>query len=787
MSTALINYAAAGRRCVTSIPLVLFAVGARLVPYSTIGILQFIAPTMQLVCGLLVFRESIGADRALGFVLIWIGLLVYVANALWPARGRVTTDLMPGGVPASGDLPVRKGFELPPKMGNMAPKPLPLVHTRRSPCSWGWRARERGDQPDPDPPDRAARLAYLKGDVSMQPSGEDEWAPRCSTARDHRRQGLDRGGRVEIQVGRSARSPGWRNSFSFLDLGDDTVQMRMTAGTLILDVQRAAGPRADRDRHAQHRAGDPLRPGSYRVEVNDAGDATTVKIGKGEAEANGPSTNTLVHDGQAVTFRGIDELVADTRTLGPADEFDRWSMDRERRDDRVATSRTAEYVSPDVTGYDDLDEYGSWSSEPEYGYVWTPTRVVLGWSPYRFGRWVWVSPWGWSWVDDSPWGYAPFHYGRWAHVRNRWCWVPGPRHVRAVYAPALVGWVGSRGNYVSWVPLGPRDVYRPGHRFSRHYWERVNFANARNVDRTRVRDVFDRRGGPDDFNNRSIPDGVTAVPRASFAGAQRVGERRVRFNEREMAGHDGNGDNRPGPRVTPVRESRLGGVTRANPRIPPAIAARQVIVEARAAGRVTALYPTRAGSQRDLADTVRSAARARRSLVRAMAIRMAARAGATSTAMCRRIRGEIVRRAARVSRRFSRIARNSRDNYGQRERPIDRHRDRQAPDTQPPVERSPAEQRSQPDRSRDDRPDQQQRERFQQQRGGRRAPESRAVQRKSRFAVFAVQPASAAHAGCRARSDSSSARAREPAGAARTRNRAFTSRAARAAAHGTAA
>ena len=107
----------------------------------------------------------------------------------------------------------------------------------------------------------------------------------------------------------------------------------------------------------------------------------------------------------------------------------------------------------------------------------------MDWAPYQYGRWVWVSPWGWTWIDDAPWGYAPFHYGRWAHVRNRWCWVPGPRHVRAVYAPALVGWVGSRRRVgsigsVSWFPLGPREVYVPAHRYSRHYVERVNVSNT---------------------------------------------------------------------------------------------------------------------------------------------------------------------------------------------------------------------------------------------------------------------------------------------------------------------
>jgi chloramphenicol-sensitive protein RarD len=74
---------------VTSVPLFLFAYGARLVPFSTIGVLQFIAPSMQLVCGLVVFGEPLAAGRLVGFVLIWIGLLIYVGNALRQARARM--------------------------------------------------------------------------------------------------------------------------------------------------------------------------------------------------------------------------------------------------------------------------------------------------------------------------------------------------------------------------------------------------------------------------------------------------------------------------------------------------------------------------------------------------------------------------------------------------------------------------------------------------------------------------------------------------------------------------
>jgi hypothetical protein len=184
--------------------------------------------------------------------------------------------------------------------------------------------------------------------------------------------------------------------------------MRITAGVVNVRVR----PLLDNE-HVEidtpNAAVSLQREGSYRVEVNDAGDTTVVKVADGAAEVTGPSQNVVVHADQAVTFTGTDTLVAQFNKLGPPDDFDSWSLDRARRYDLAATSRTAQYVSPDVTGYEDLDDNGSWSSEPEYGYVWTPTRVVVGWSPYRYGRWVSVSPWGWTWIDDAPWGYAPFH------------------------------------------------------------------------------------------------------------------------------------------------------------------------------------------------------------------------------------------------------------------------------------------------------------------------------------------------------------------------------------------
>ena len=124
------------------------------------------------------------------------------------------------------------------------------------------------------------------------------------------------------------------------------------------------------------------------------------------------------------------------------DDFERWFL---RRAERFG-STNSRYMDRRLSYWsDDLDSYGSWSVQPEYGNVWFPRTVAAGWVPYRDGHWAWIDPWGWTWVDDAPWGFAPFHYGRWAYFDRGWGWVPGPRTVRPVYAPALVAFVGGSG------------------------------------------------------------------------------------------------------------------------------------------------------------------------------------------------------------------------------------------------------------------------------------------------------------------------------------------------------
>jgi chloramphenicol-sensitive protein RarD len=70
----------------TALPLVGFAYGARRIPYSLVGILQYISPTLQLLCGVLLLGESFVAEQAVGFGCIWLGLLLYASDGWRRAR-----------------------------------------------------------------------------------------------------------------------------------------------------------------------------------------------------------------------------------------------------------------------------------------------------------------------------------------------------------------------------------------------------------------------------------------------------------------------------------------------------------------------------------------------------------------------------------------------------------------------------------------------------------------------------------------------------------------------------
>lgn len=441
------------------------------------------------------------------------------------------------------------------------------------------------DQQD-DPPSRVARLGYMEGSVSFQPAGESEWvqavANRPMTTGD--KLWADKDSRAELQLGSAVIRLAANTGFSFLNLDDRTVQIQLTSGALNIRVRRL-------DQNDVFEIDTPnlafsvSQPGSYRLEASEDGTYSVVSIREGGGESTGNGQTYTLHAGQRGTFSGTDSLNAEVIDIGGPDQFDNWAYNRDRRYDN---SRSAQYLSHDVVGYEDLDDKGDWRDDSNYGHVWFPNQVAAGWAPYHDGHWDWIAPWGYTWVDDASWGYAPFHYGRWVTVGGRWGWVAGPVAVRAVYAPALVvfiggGGVGFGGN-VGWFPLGPREVYVPSYHVSREYVNRVNISNT-TVNNTQITNVYNTTIINKTTNitnvtyaNRNVQGAVTAVPQRAFASAQPVGRAAVAVNAQQIAAASVNAR----VAVAPTRESVLGAkaATANHVTAPPAaVMNRQVIAK----------------------------------------------------------------------------------------------------------------------------------------------------------------------------------------------------------------
>jgi len=434
---------------------------------------------------------------------------------------------------------------------------------------------------DDDPPSRVARLAFTQGSVSFQPAGTDDWVSpvvnRPMTTGD--KLWTDKDSRAELNIGSASLRIGDSTGFSFLNLNDNVTQIQLTEGELRVRVKHL-------DENETFEIDTPslafsvLRSGVYRVNVNENGDATVIRVGSGEGEVTGGGSAYSLHAEEMGTFTGTDQLQADIGDYGRDDDFDRWCADRDRHEDLSVSSR---YVSPDVIGYQDLDDYGWWRQTPDYGMVWFPHTTVVGWAPYHYGHWAYIAPWGYTWIDDAPWGFAPFHYGRWVFVNGAWGWIPAPPppphvvYVRPVYAPALVAWVGGPhfgvGLNVGWFPLGPREVFVPSYRVSRTYVTNINITNTR-VSTTVINNYYTNRNVAEvRYVNREVAGGVTVINHETFVSAGSVSRNVVRIDQREIVRGSVTVAT---PAIAPERRAVLGTV-RVGVRPPAVVISRTVV------------------------------------------------------------------------------------------------------------------------------------------------------------------------------------------------------------------
>ncbi len=359
-----------------------------------------------------------------------------------------------------------------------------------------------------DPPARVARASYTEGAVSFRTPDDDQWR---AVERNHPLTSGDSiqtadGARAELHVGNAAFRMSGATALDLQEIGTSVIAVRLRSGTIAVRVREME----ERD-EVEVKTGDRtialLRPGSYRIDYGE------VAVRSGIAEIRGSGTTSIVRPPAAPGE-------------GMRDAFDDFCADRDRREEKALSAKR---VSPGMIGYDELDDAGDWSVDAAFGTVWTPRGVPSGWAPYRFGHWVWISPWGWTWVDDAPWGFAPFHYGRWIILRTRWHWVPGPYLRRPIYSPALVVFLGGGpprrparlrvgiGFGAAWFPLGPGERWQPPYRASRSYVANVNF---RHTGRQTI--------------HRANPGAVSATRDEPFRRGEPVHQRLERLEPREI-------------------------------------------------------------------------------------------------------------------------------------------------------------------------------------------------------------------------------------------------------------
>ena len=231
-----------------------------------------------------------------------------------------------------------------------------------------------------------------------------------------------------------------------VDFNGDTV-VRLASGRLIVLAERGAAGSLQID----------AAPASVRIQssaevhlglFDDRGrPMLQVDVIRGLVEVDSGGAPVPVRAGQQVFVRE-GELPSTPEPFNSArfDDFDRWSQ--ALLDGRRGTT-SAQYLPADVRVYGStFDQYGAWSYDAPYGYVWYP-RVAASWRPYYHGRWRHAGRYGWTFVGSDPWGWATHHYGRWGlSGAGAWYWIPS-----AGWGAAWVNWAVAPG-YVGWCPLG---------------------------------------------------------------------------------------------------------------------------------------------------------------------------------------------------------------------------------------------------------------------------------------------------------------------------------------------
>lgn len=397
--------------------------------------------------------------------------------------------------------------------------------------------------PSADPPTQVGRLSVVQGNVSVEPASVNQFSPADVnyplTTGD--RLWTDYSALAEVEAGQLAVRMGQTTDLTVTAMTDTLAQFGLGQGSVHLRTY-VLEPGTTTELDTPNVAVTVLATGDVRVDVDPNGDWTVVTVFAGVVEVDGEGLQQTVGEGQALRLSGRNPVAGQWVSRPQVhDPLDTLSSQRDQAH-QAGEAAEQDLLNADTVGGADLQQYGSWLPEEDFGSVWFPASVPAGWQPYCFGHWTWVAPWGWTWIAAEPWGFAPFHYGRWALFGGRWGWVPGPPVVHPVYAPALVVFVHPGNGVTAWFPLGPYEPYAPWYHSSTLYLNRVNASNLYNRNVNQVRTVYDTdnravyvepMGSRRQFANRA--SGMVAVSQGVFASGLPVQPSRSHLPAEQLA------------------------------------------------------------------------------------------------------------------------------------------------------------------------------------------------------------------------------------------------------------
>jgi hypothetical protein len=451
---------------------------------------------------------------------------------------------------------------------------------------------------------RVARISFERGDVQIKRGENKDWERAALNLPvvegDEITTGSD--ARIEIQFSRDQFLRLAENSYlKIITLNDKGVALSLSEGKMSVRLLNFDKDKEFFEIDAPKTTVSLQKAGMYRVDAGakDSKELLVTATNDGQARIYSEDSGFILKSGRSTKIFIDGDKAGENETADASaymDEWDTWVLER----DTVAAKNLQQahydkYYDQDMYGAEDLDSYGEWINTKKYGHVWRPFKNSVAsyadWSPYRYGQWRWVPPYGWTWVNDEPWGWATYHHGRWVYENGDWVWTPYPsqRPKRSWWKPALVVIVDI-SNDICWYPLPYDHKYRNYNRYSRNRNDDRRYDNhnrndnerrdrwfARNIPRNSVvaapRDRFgnDRRAihhAPVDLVSRVLSKDPAEIERPSLPRDSEIRDRRnndvfvqtPRFSRLEQRVRTGAGERRSGaPLDEELRRSRNWG------------------------------------------------------------------------------------------------------------------------------------------------------------------------------------------------------------------------------------